>query len=191
MDDMDIAILVAVGFGFLVLILSIVMARAISKAKKKEKGARQQKMDDKQACASGSFSHVAGLPIAENTICELFYCPEKIEINANGTAFNLDLSKLTDISMKTDTEIQQHYVSSAGGAVGGALLFGPVGAMIGGRAQEKQTKETHTYLFLTYTKDDSVDYIAFDVTQQPFQAQHFVKEFQKRPRLHQPQAFEL
>ncbi len=42
--------------------------------------------------------------------------------------FELEKSKITDMCIKTDKEIQQQYVSSVGGAVGGAVLFGPLGA---------------------------------------------------------------
>ena len=37
--------------------------------------------------------------------------------------FELEKSKITDMCIKTDKEIQQQYVS-----VGGAVLFGPLGA---------------------------------------------------------------
>lgn len=45
--------------------------------------------------------------------------------------------------IKTDKEIQQQYVSSVGGAVGGAVLFGPLGAITGGRAKKKTVKEVY------------------------------------------------
>ncbi|MEH2944892.1 hypothetical protein VSQ32_19130 [Lachnospiraceae bacterium KK002] len=57
--------------------------------------------------------------------------------------FELEKSKITDMCIKTDKEIQQQYVSSVGGAVGGAVLFGPLGAITGGRAKKKTVKEVY------------------------------------------------
>lgn len=106
--------------------------------------------------------HVCGLPIAEDAMCEINYLKDYIKITQSGNVFNLDLNKVTDISTTTDVEIQKHYVSSVGGAVGGAVLFGPLGAMIGGRATQKESKtETH-YLVITYKKDDEIKYISFE-----------------------------
>ena len=76
--------------------------------------------------------------------------------------FELDKSKITDMCIKTDREIQQQYVSSVGGAVGGAVLFGPVGAIIGGRSKKKTVKnEVHNYLIITYQSPD-IKYIGFE-----------------------------
>lgn len=103
--------------------------------------------------------------------------PDKYEINANGMTFNLDKQKVTDVCIKTDTEIQQQYVSSAGGAVGGALLFGPLGAIIGGRAKKKKSKMVFRYLIVTYMSENEVKYVGFDVTNNFLLAMKFVDEF--------------
>jgi hypothetical protein len=79
--------------------------------------------------------------------------------------------------MITDKEIQKHIVSSTGGAVAGGLLFGPVGAMIGGRAKTRTSNNIRTYLIFSYEKDNSVSYIAFEATNSPFRASKFAKEF--------------
>lgn len=125
-----------------------------------------------------SASHVNGLPIAENILCVIYSRPTKYEITANGATFNLEKNKVTDVCLKTDVEIQKQYVSSIGGAVGGAVLFGPLGAMIGGRAKKKKTKQTHTYLIFTYESDGEIKYIGFDVTNN-FNASKLVNEFRK------------
>jgi len=164
-------------FGIIAfLILMIVIT---SSKRKKQKKEAEKVASEKQASLYESFIHTAGLPIPEGTIATVYYCVDKIEIHASGTQFNLEKERLTDISIKTETEIQTHYTSSAGGAIGGALLFGAVGALIGGRAKQKKTKTIHSYLIISYTKDDSVDYIAFDVTSKILQAQKFKKEFQR------------
>ena len=110
-------------------------------------------------------------------MCNVQCFEEKYIFNINGATFNLEKSKVTDVCMKTDVEIHNQYVSSAGGAVAGALLFGPLGAMIGGRTKEKKNKVVSTYLIFTYIKDDSLTYICFDVSNYIVQSGKLVDEF--------------
>ena len=113
---------------------------------------------------SGYFKHITGLPLAEDYQCKVMYCPDKICIDTNGFEFNLPLTRISDMSIKTDIEISNTYTSSAGGAVGGALLFGPVGAMIGGRVKKKESKTIEQFLIITYEKEENIQYLVFDVT---------------------------
>jgi hypothetical protein len=121
-----------------------------------------------------SAPHVNGLPVAENILCVIYSRPTKYEITANGATFNLDKNKVTDVCLKTDVEIQKQYISS----IGGAVLFGSLGAIVGGRAKKKKTKKTHTYLIFTYESDGEIKYIGFDVTNN-FNAPKLVNEFRK------------
>lgn len=110
-----------------------------------------------------SGTHFAGLPLAEGAAVSLDFLDQEVEITGGGNAFSLPYSKITDMSIKTDTEIQKAYVSSTGGAIAGAALFGTVGAMIGGRVKEKTTTKVAHYLMITYQKDGTPDYVAFQV----------------------------
>lgn len=139
-----------------------------------------QKIKELNAKAFIAVPHINGLPIAENTWCQLFYCEDKIVIIANNTTFNLLLSKVKDITTKTDVEITKHLVSSAGGAVVGGLAFGVLGALIGGRVQTKKSKEITPYLIVTYETEE-IKYLAFDVTGTP-KSNNFVELFSKRPK---------
>ena len=76
----------------------------------------------------------------------------------------METSKLLDVSVMTQTEIQKQYVSSVGGAVAGAVLLGPIGAIIGGRATKKTVNNTSKYLVITYISDEETKYIVFDTT---------------------------
>ena len=109
-------------------------------------------------------SHVNGLPIAENVSCYIKYYADRIEISASGTEYNIAMDRITDICTKTEMELQQQYVSSAGGAVAGALMFGAVGAAIGGRTKKKENRKYSHYFIITYMKDDEVKYLGFDVS---------------------------
>ena len=125
--------------------------------------------------------HTYGLPIAEGMVCTIHSYNDHIDFLSGTTQIKLDNEKVTDMCIKTETEIQQQYVSSVGGAVGGAVLFGPLGAMIGGRAKKKTSKSVTYYLIITYIKaEKSIEYIGFDVSGGGFwQANKMVTDFHK------------
>ena len=170
-------LIVSAIFALLFLFL---VYKIIKPGKKKEKpinNPASTSVDSPVQTAYGK--HINGLPIAENTQCTLNSYPQKIEIQASGTTFNLKRDKITDICLQTETEIQKQYVSSVGGAGGGADLFGPLGAMIGGRAKEKKSRTVSTYFIITYASENGIQYIGFDVTNNYAKAGKIVDEFKK------------
>lgn len=109
------------------------------------------------------LGHVSGLPLSEGAICNIRRFDDEFLITGAGNNFHLPFQKVTDVCIKTDTELQKSYVSSIGGAIGGAVLFGTLGAMIGGCAKEKTVAQITYYLIITYIKDENVSYIGFEI----------------------------
>lgn len=109
--------------------------------------------------------HVAGLPLVQSATCTISFEDACITVCGSGNTFNLNYSKVTDMDIKTSVEIQKAYVSSAGGAVAGAVLFGPLGAMVGGRTREKRSKTVENFLIFTYLKDGNIDYLSFKLSE--------------------------
>ena len=142
-------------------------------------GKKKEKKNFEGITIYTAFHHVNGLPIPENVLCEVFSYPDRIDFNSGTTEIKLPKEKITDISIKTDTEIQQQLVSSAGGAIAGAMLFGSLGAIIGGRVKTKKVKTTTNYLIITYKSENELKYIGFDIQNNPSSADKLVKEFQK------------
>ena len=125
-----------------------------------------------------SAIHIYGLPLAEELQCDITTYDNRVEFHSGTTHITLDRKKITDMCTRSETEIQQQYVSSAGGAIAGAVLFGVLGAMIGGRAKKKTTKSTTIYLIITYKKaDDSIANICFDVSDHSFLAKTMAQLF--------------
>jgi len=149
--------------------------------KKKRSQNTQDGLAERNAQVMVVLPHTAGLPVPEKTACELYYCDERVEIDANGVQFNLDFSKLHDIRIVTSTEIQKQLVSSAGAAVGGAMLFGAFGALIFGRVKQGQIKNVSYYLVFTYSTDNGIDYIAFELAGKNKYANMMINEFNNRP----------
>lgn len=126
--------------------------------------------------------HISGLPMGEGASCSLYLYNNKVVFEKDAASYSLLFEKIADVTVKSDMEIRKSYVSSAGGAVGGALLFGPVGAMIGGRIQEKTDATFQDYLIFTYYKNGNPEYIWFEVSSSDSDTYYFPIMFQKYPK---------
>ena len=137
-------------------------------------------------------THAAGLPLAENTDCIIQLKTDKFCFTGGGNEFELSYDKVTSFDVKTDEEIQNQCVSSIGGAVGGALLFGPLGAIVGGRAKTKKTKTLSYYVIFTYLKDQHVEYISFEISDSELsKAKDFKQVFDSKFRKNNTAKIEL
>lgn len=147
-------------------------------AKKKEKESKKvienqrkiaEKVNNEQIKGlrdvSGQLKLIGGLgDLPTGTSCKTLCNSARMKFSASGQDFVLETSKLLDVSVMTQTEIQKQYVSSVGGAVAGAVLLGPIGAIIGGRASKKTVNNTSKYLVIAYVSEGETKYIVFDVT---------------------------
>lgn len=150
-----------------------------AKIKEEEKIKEKQRLEEMGYLESANLILESGLSIAEKTLCKLTYCKDKIIIEGSGVTYNLPTDKLIDMDVKSNTEIETFYNSSIGGAVGGAFILGPLGAMIGGRKKKKEIRKTEYFLVITYDKDDKVNFIVFNTDKDPFKANKFVKIFKE------------
>lgn len=126
--------------------------------------------------------HQAGLPLATGAECAVGYEDDGFSFNGSGNNFSLSFNKITDICLKTDSEIQKQYVSSVGGAVAGAVVFGPLGAIVGGRAKKKTTTTVTNYLIFTYLKEESIDYISFELNYGYNMAKDWINKFNEEQK---------
>lgn len=163
--------------GVVMALVTVLLFRPTKKDKQKKAERREKATESLKTC---TMKHINGLPIAENTNCTIVMMDDKFVFTSGTMHFELDKSKITDMCIKTDREIQQQYVSSVGGAVGGAVLFGPVGAIIGGRAKKKTVKnEIHNYFILTYQSSD-IKYIGFEpIGYATASANLYIEDFKK------------
>lgn len=164
------------------LIVYPILILIILKIRKSSRKKKQLKKDFPNDVRSiyAAFHHVNGLPFAENLFCEIFSYPDRIVFKSGTTEVKLLRNKITDMCIKTDTEFQKQAVSSVGGAIAGGMMFGPLGAIIGGRAKDKKVKTVTQYLIITYTGEQGeLKYIGFDVKNNPLPASKLVKEFRK------------
>ncbi len=138
-------------------------------------------------------SHAIGLPVPPGMQCTIDSYADQIKFTSGTTNITLSRENITDICVKTETEIQQQYVSSAGGAVGGAMLgtviagpvVGALAAMFGGRTKKKKTKSISKVLIITYKKAEAeFAYLCFELPDKlsTLQADNLVSEFHRLNR---------
>lgn len=166
-----------IALGIIMIVCTILLFRPTKKDKQKKADKIKQHHESLKSCV---MKHINGLPIAENVNCHITSTDDKFIFSSGTMNFELDKTKITDICIKTDREFQQQYVSSVGGAVGGAILFGPLGAIIGGRAKKKTVKnEIHNYLIITYQSSE-IKYIGFEIGFNMASASIYVNDFYSR-----------
>lgn len=68
----------------------------------------------------------------------------------------VDISKLTGIDYKTETEMNNIISQSAPGMIIGAAAFGILGAMVGGRVKTKQVTTVTHFVIVNYTSGQIV-----------------------------------
>lgn len=163
---------------FFIIGLILIVKKPKSKEEKQRSKANAKKIMEDNINKFNAI-HEAGLPIANGAACVISQNEDSFIFTGAGNTFNLVSNKITDICIKTDTEIQKQYVSSIGGAVAGGVVFGPLGAIVGGRAKKKKMKNTSKYLIFTYLKAENINYISFDVTKNWIKANNIVNKFKK------------
>lgn len=157
--------------------IMILVIIGIIKANKRKK-MRKAELQQSGLLTYTAFNHVNGLPIAENLLCEIKSYRDRLDFKAGTTNIKLPREKITDMCIKTDTEIQNQAVSSVGGAIAGGVMFGTLGAIIGGRVKTKKVKTITQYLIITYIGElGELKYIGFDIKNNSQSASKLVKEF--------------
>lgn len=164
------------GLYLLIFIFAIIFYIVYKPKKEKKEKIKEVKYKDFHI----KLAHLMGLNFPEDTVILITYKKDSFTFSANNIEFSLPIERIKDLSIKTSQEIQQQYVSSVGGAVTGAILFGGLGAIIGGRAKKKNVKKITKCLIITYLKDNKMKYIAFGLDQfDEINAKELIKKFKK------------
>ena len=112
-----------------------------------------------------SVQYVDGINVLiKDTICDLYLFnnnPDLLLIQATTNIkqnIQLPINKITNIGIFTETEIIECNKSVIGGSIVGGLLFGGLGAIIGGMSglQSKKTRIAHNYLVINYINTSEV-----------------------------------
>ena len=153
--------------GLLAHVLIVFLLKKIKPKTQEEKEAKLNEILEKQRNKELSkrnvigwntmtTKHLMGLPSAENMVCKIIYLEDKFMFISAGNSYNLDLNKITAITVLTDKEIKS---SSMGEALLGYTLLGKVGGIVGGMDKTINTN----YMVFTYVKDERPESIIFEI----------------------------
>lgn len=123
--------------------------------KNKRENITKEGLEKYNAIFSTEVNHICGLPLSENSKCIMHLCNNEIVIESASNIFRLYSDKIMDMNIKTSKEVQ----NSISGAVGGAILLGPIGAFLGG-----SSTEFHRFFIIIYkNKENKEQCISFDM----------------------------
>ncbi len=109
-----------------------------------------------------------GLPISQGEFVKINAKETGVTFRHGINCYELKAEKLLNIHHKTSVEIQKSVGSSIGGAIGGYLLLGPLGAIIGGRSKEQISRTLQLFLIFEYEDErQETKFISFDITHTP------------------------
>ena len=131
----------------------------------------------------GKFPFVGGLNLPEGAPCMAIALRSRVVFTALGQEYSLPADRIISASVMTKRQMQRQYVSNAGGALAGAMLLGPVGALIGGYAGRRSISSSAKYLIFTYQDGEEIKYIVFDATGKGSQANRFKRRYKERRRM--------
>lgn len=157
---MQVAIVLLITLVFIGLLIAFIVfiIRGLVLSKKNWR----KRIENHHALTGAQLFLVSGLPLAEETYCEIFVGEQNLCIEAHKQTFNVPISNIIAAQAKTDVEIEKEVTSSAGKAVVGGLLFGSVGAIVGGRVKTKKTKTFSYYLIINYkSQNGATEVLAF------------------------------
>lgn len=121
---------------------------------------------------------VEGLPIPQSSDVSIKMTPGALTITGSGQEFEIDASKLTLVDLKSDVEMEKIIQQSAPGMIIGAVTFGVIGAMIGGRVKTKEKRTVNHFLIINYQSDE-LKTIVIDATKDWYNAAALVDYFRK------------
>lgn len=171
-------LLTVLAIVFPLCLLGTVFCIFIAYKMNKSQKAYKNDVADKGALFLRSYKHIYGLPIGENAVCKLYAFDNKLEITSGANDFIINKSQITDAQITNTVEVSKYKNSSIGGAVGSAMIAGPLGAVIGGRAKTKTSRSITYFLIFAYNnKDGELNNIGFELGELAGDANKFVKLF--------------
>lgn len=147
------SIIISMGLFCMAMALGMCFALIIRKKKAKQ----QKELIDNGVILRASLQHITGLQVSDFLPCLIDITTDSYKFNVSNINFTLPRSKVTDVCIKTKTEVQKQYVSSFGGAAMCGALFGLAGAAYGGRAKQKSIRNISNFLVITYLGESETD----------------------------------
>lgn len=159
-------------FGFILIIpgLFAIISSFVYRAKDKKIFLRQQNLKAQKHIfdVKNNISpivedifckHCNGLPIGENSPCRLTIFQDMVYFYCGTMEFKIPMERVISMDIATKSQIEYIQKQSLSRAVAGGLLFGDVGALLGGMPQSKAIEKTESFLVITYRKEEAIQFV--------------------------------
>ena len=123
-------------------------------------------------------NHIDGLPIPQKSDLTIKLVPEGLSILGNGQEFEINISKITFIDYRSETEMDKVIHQSAPGMFLGAAGFGVIGAMVGGRVKTKKKRNVSHFMIINYQSDE-LKSIVVDMTKDWYKGAQLIDYFRE------------
>lgn len=159
-------------FGIFIISVVLLIIASLNKKKKKhqdELQAHQMKLNNQIPVFESFGSHVNGLPIPTEMQIKLTVFREMIFLNNIDTVggkkqfgafeFRIPIEKLISMDVATQSQIEYIQKQSLSCAVVGALLFGDIGALLGGMPRTQAVEHTEKFFVISYESTNGIQLI--------------------------------
>lgn len=148
------------------------------KAEKREKKAakKAQKQYENSFISNLQYPHLSGLNLPAGTNCMFRYNESSVVFETGSQRFTMSMQQVMDMSVITLSQMKSQMVSDAGKAVAGGMMFGAVGAMVGGSAKIKNFTAETPCLVITYRSNGEIKQVILDVSSDAWSAKDVAKK---------------
>lgn len=174
-------IIIAVSYVLYSLLSPTEQEKRRIKKETKEKETEKRLYYSKQyqeISSSLSWVHLYGLPVSELAVCDVWECKNCLVFYC-GHPYVLNYSKIINAEYMSQTEVTKHYYDDATGAIAGGLMFGPIGALIGGGTEVDEETKYRYFVRITYKSENGTNDVLFNVTDAQYSAKNFVRTIKK------------
>ncbi|MEG0273477.1 MAG: hypothetical protein RR622_09665 [Hydrogenoanaerobacterium sp.] len=155
-------------------------------------------MSKNKTAFSTSGTIIEGLSgIPKGTQCEIYVDKDLMWIKRaytkDTTTYNLNISQLSNIGIVSEEEVTEKNKNVIGRAIVGGLVFGSIGAILGGLSGVSNTKkkETTFYLVINYTATNATELSVITFQVSPIFTRDMVTYVQDKIALLQPKSISL
>lgn len=108
--------------------------------------------------------HCNGLPIGENSLCQLTVFQDVIYLNSGTMEFQIPMERVRSVDVLTQEQTEYVSTSNMGRIILSGLLFGELGMLISAEraVDDRERTITKKNLVITYEKDGEAEFIVLN-----------------------------
>lgn len=178
-DALDIVFKICVCAPFFIMALFAFLG-GLEISRNKDKAYAISQMDSGVApICDLKMTLLSGLPSAMGAECRLVARKDTVTLMCGGRTYNIGMSQVRGIETFMEKETMKEFKMRPGRAIAGGILFGPVGAIIGGMPKSSDMEATDR-MFFVLNYENSAGEVAFILLESPdFKIEKCMEDFQR------------